>query len=76
MKHLPENIPAFVVSLFVSDHICRDFTPHLEGLGLCDAPNVRESSRIWRVIAFVSLQTWVIYLAFGGFDVVLRSKRG
>ncbi len=40
------------------------------------APNVRVLSRVWSVVAFVSLQTWVIYLAFGGFETVWRSKRG
>ena len=40
------------------------------------APNARNFSRVWRVWSGVLLQTWVICLAFGGFWVVLRSKRG
>ena len=40
------------------------------------APNVRNFPRVWSVIAFVSLQTWVIYLMFGGFGLVYRSKCG
>lgn len=39
------------------------------------APNVGNLSHVWRVWSCVSLQTWVIYLAFGGFETVWRSKR-
>ena len=42
----------------------------------CIAPNVGNLSRVWRVWCGVALQTWGIYLAFGGFGVAYRSKRG
>ena len=48
---------------------------HLEGLTWFCAPNVRDFSRVWRVWSCVSLQMWVIYLVFGAFWVVYRSKR-
>lgn len=32
-------------------------------------------SRVWRVWCGVSLQTWGIFLVFGGFGVVWLSKR-
>ena len=39
------------------------------------APNVRNSSRVWRVWTGVSLQTCATFPAFGGFGVAYRSKR-
>ena len=40
------------------------------------APNVRNFPRVWSVIAFVSLQMWVIYLVFGACErLVLRLLR-
>ena len=48
---------------------------HLEGLGLCGAPNARKVSHIWRVWGCVALQTRGKSLTFGGFEAVWRSKR-
>ena len=53
-----------------------EFISRLEGLAWCIAPNVGNLSRVWMVLGCVALQTWVIYLAFGGFGVVWRSKHG
>ena len=39
------------------------------------APNAGNLSRVWRVVAGLLLQTWGIYLAFGGLWLVCRSKR-
>ena len=49
--------PAFVVVLVAADHICRVVFPRLEGFGLCGAPNVGNSSRVWRVVEGLALQT-------------------
>ena len=47
----------------------------LEGLSYFSAPNVGNLSRVWSVRATLSLQTWGIYLAFGVFELLYRSKR-
>ena len=49
---------------------------HLDGLRLCCATNVRDFSRVWRVIACVALQMCATFLAFGGLWLVWCSKRG
>ncbi|PMC42573.1 hypothetical protein CJ216_00140 [Gardnerella greenwoodii] len=48
----------------------------MEGFGLCGAPNARNFSRIWRVVAWFSLQMRATFLAFGAFVLLWRSKCG
>ena len=52
-----------------------EYVSRLEGCGWFGAPNEGNLSRVWRVVAGLALQTWGVCLAFGGFTVVLRSKR-
>ena len=52
-----------------------EFISQLEGCGWFVAPNVRNFSRVWRVLGCVLLQMRVTFLAFGAFGVAYRSKR-
>ena len=53
-----------------------EYVSRWDGCGWFGAPNVRNFSRVWMVVAGLALQMCATFLAFGGLLPVLRSKRG